>query len=149
MATPTQAPVVIYFDAAVEPINPGGYGCWAWVALAQDATEVMCDFGCVGRRPDITNNAMEYHALIQALTWLHDQGITGLVVRGDSQLVVQQVTGAWACNSPHLKPLRQQAADLVDALDVRLQWVPREKNARADGYTRQAYAHARGSRHAA
>lgn len=144
-----KTPVVVYFDAAVEPINPGGYGCWAWVALAQDGTEVAFDYGCDGKHPDITNNVMEYKALIKALTWLNESDIGNIVVRGDSQLVVQQVNGVWACNSPHLKPLRQQAAELVAGLGVRLQWVPREKNWRADGYTREAYADARGSRHAA
>jgi len=142
-------PVVVYFDAAVEPINPGGYGCWAWVALAQDGTEVMYDYGCDGKHPDITNNVMEYKALIKALTWLKENDITGIVVRGDSQLVVQQVNGSWACRSPNLQPLCHQADELVAELGARLQWVPREKNMRADGYTRQAYAQARGSRHAA
>lgn len=132
-------PVVVYFDAAVEPINPGGWGCWAWVALARDGSEIAVDSGCVGRRPDITNNLMEYHALLEALTWCERQQIRGIVIRGDSQLVIQQVTGQWACRSAHLIPRCQQAQRLVADLGLRLHWVPRETNARADAYTRQVY----------
>lgn len=135
-------PVVIYFDAAVEPTNPGGYGCWAWVALARDGTEIARDYGCVGRSPSITNNLMEYHALLQALGWLKENRIERIVVRGDSQLVVQQVNGAWACHSPHLQPHCIEATHLVETLELRLQWIPREKNGRADGYSRRAYAEA-------
>jgi ribonuclease HI len=86
--------------------------------------------------------------LLQGLTWLRDAGHRDVVVRGDSQLIVHQVTGAWACNAAHLRGLCDQARALVAQAGVRrLEWVPREKNGRADGESRRAYEEARrGSR---
>lgn len=139
-------PVVIYFDAAVEPRNPGGYGCWAFVALDRDGNEVVADYGNIGSGPDVTNNRMEYIALSKALAWVKQHRLRGLVVRGDSQLVINQVKGEWACNSPNLIPLCREMRALAQELDVRLQWVPREKNVRADGYSRKAYREAQRAR---
>lgn len=137
-------PVVIYFDGACEPRNPGGYGLWAWVALARDGSEVAHDYGSLGRGPDMTNNRAEYAALLEALHYLELHDFRNVVVRGDSQLVVRQVNGEWACNSPHLQPLCRLAQISCEAATIaRLEWVPREKNVRADGYSRQAYNEAR------
>lgn len=136
-------PVVMYFDGAVEPTNPGGYGCWAFVALDKHGNEVVAEYGDIGRGPEITNNLMEYVALGKALAWLVQHSIRGIVVRGDSQLIINQVKGEWACNSPHLRRHCQDAQRLVEEYEFRLQWIPREKNVRADGYSRIAYQEAR------
>jgi ribonuclease HI len=114
------------------------------VALARDGSQVASDRGCIGHGVGMTNNLSEFEALIQGLTWLRDAGHRDVVVRGDSQLIVNQVNGTWACNAAHLRGLRDQARELVAAAGVRrLEWVPREKNGRADGESRRAYEEAR------
>jgi ribonuclease HI len=135
MSEPTPAPVVLYFDAAVEPINPGGWMSMAWVALAADGSEVAHDAVCVPPAPGNTNNVAEYRALIAGLTWLQDCGYAGIHVRGDSQLVIYQLTGRYRVNSPALRPLHQEALALARELDVILTWVRREINHRADAYS--------------
>lgn len=137
-------PVVLYFDGLCEPTNPGGWACWAWVALARDGAEVGHDLGCLGRGPNATNNRAEYAALILGLTWLAEQRHAGVVVRGDSQLVIRQIMGVYACRSTALIPLLAEAQRRMQAAQIsRLEWVPREKNVRADGYSRRAYHEAR------
>ena len=37
----TRHPVVLYFDGACEPRNPGGWMSWAWVALARDGAAAL------------------------------------------------------------------------------------------------------------
>lgn len=136
-------PVVIYFDGACEPTNPGGFACWAWVALDRQGNEVGCDYGCIGHGPAMTNNLAEYTALTRALAWLDERDVMGITVRGDSQLVVNQVAGSWACNASHLRTLRDEARRIIARLNLKLEWIPRERNVRADGYSRQAYAEMR------
>jgi ribonuclease HI len=129
------APVVLYFDAAVEPTNPGGWMSMAWVALAADGSEVAHDAVCVPPDPANTNNAAEYRALIAGLSWLKEQGHAGIHVRGDSQLVIYQLTGRYRVNSSALRLLHQEALGLVRELGVTLAWVRREINYRADAYS--------------
>jgi hypothetical protein len=54
-------------------------------------------------------------------------------VRGDSNLVVQQLTGKFRVREPKLRPLLQRVQELAAEFDtVDVQWVPREQNKRAD-----------------
>ena len=53
---------------------------------------------------------------------------------GDSQLVINQMTGDWGINNPALWQLNRQAAALVKGIagGVRYRWIPREENQVAD-----------------
>jgi ribonuclease HI/probable phosphoglycerate mutase len=56
-----------------------------------------------------------------------------LVVRGDSQLVINQMTGKYKCNSPNLLELYSRAKELESKIDtVHYFHVLREYNKRAD-----------------
>lgn len=152
--------ITIYCDGLVEPVNPGGWGCWAWLAIGPNGRRLRDARACHGRGPEITNNLMEYLAVLNALryalsrTALLVERHVGLTVYSDSQLVIRQVNGEWACNSPNLLPLRDEVVRLAErfrlqgiALDFA--WIPREQNTEADALTRRAYAEARGRREAA
>lgn len=132
----------IYFDGACEPRNPGGWATWGWVAL-RDGKAIASGRGCVGHGDGMTNNVAEYTAAIEALRWLSGRSAgPGVVLRGDSQLVVRQVSGEWGCNADHLRPLLEEARRLVNELGVRLEWIPRGENSRADALSRLAYREA-------
>ena len=81
---------------------------------------------------------MEYLGLILGLRLALSSGVRGrLNVVGDSQLVVRQVCGEWACNKPHLQQLCAEAKGLVAQLRqlptaVTLEDVRREFNTEAD-----------------
>ncbi|KAJ9434886.1 hypothetical protein DIPPA_34740 [Diplonema papillatum] len=81
-----------------------------------------------------TNNIAEYTALVKALHRLQDQpGLSGeLVVRGDSELVVSQMTGNARCSEalrPHKARAQAEEAELRQkGVFVKLEHVPREQN---------------------
>ena len=138
--------MILYFDGLCEPTNPGGLGCYGWVIKKAGKPDLTGN-GALGHGS--TNNAAEYQALIAGLRALTEMGAAGdIQVCGDSQLVINQVTGAWACRATHLRGLLQQARDLAQGLETngaRLQWrwVPREENTDADRQSRLAYNLAR------
>lgn len=149
MTAPPELPdhLTLYFDGACEP-NPGGWGVYGWALLAADGQVFAHGHGVAMRPgPDSTNNVAEYVALGKGLRHLSDRGWRGeLDVRGDSQLVIKQLGGDWACNKPALVKLRDRCADLlagVATLAV-LTWVPRDDNVFCDGLARLAYEEATG-----
>ena len=124
--------------------NPGP-AAFAYV-ISADGTPTIEESGCLGHA---TNNVAEYTALGRALRWLRDRQtgpVTSLTVRGDSQLVVKQMTGEWTCRKPHLARLRDRCRELAGEIGVepRYDWVPREENAEADALAREAYTRATG-----
>jgi ribonuclease HI len=71
-----------------------------------------------------TNNQMEYAAVILAAT--HAERFD--VLRTDSQLVVNQVSGKWRNNFVHLREACKILAMLMKEKDLMIQWIPREEN---------------------
>ena len=131
--------LTIYCDGLCEPRNPGGYGCWAWIAFDEQGQELESCCGCLGHGPTMTNNIAEYEAVIRALSWATEHGAIGVIVRTDSQLAVNQINGSWRINKPHLASLAEKARPLLTALQGQLEWVPREQNTRADATSHKAY----------
>ncbi|KAJ9451176.1 hypothetical protein DIPPA_19779 [Diplonema papillatum] len=91
-----------------------------------------------------TNNVAEYTALIKALHRLQDQpGLSGeLVVRGDSGLVVDQMTGNARCSEalrPYKTRVQAEVAELRQkGADIKLEHVPREHNIDANALSNRA-----------
>ncbi|WP_321418217.1 ribonuclease HI family protein [uncultured Methanomethylovorans sp.] len=86
-----------------------------------------------------TNNEAEYSALIEGLKQALALGWTEILVHGDSKLVVNQVAGSWKVNKDNLKPLNAEAKTLLSKFkSVKIEWILREKNARADAAASRA-----------
>lgn len=136
--------VILCFDGACEPRNPGGWATYGYV-IRQNGQVLTQGKGCVGHGCGMTNNVAEYAGLIAGLQQVLDLNQAGPIeVRGDSQLVINQVSGRWACRAANLQPFRQQALDLARQIgDVAWRWVPREQNTEADALSKQAYHEAR------
>lgn len=136
--------ITINFDGACEwwngKRNPGGLATYGWI-IKKDGQQIAYGYGEVARGEGATNNVAEYTALIEALKALRDLNLEKDVVEvyGDSQLVVNQVTGQWRCNHSHLDELRQQAKKLMRGYGPKLIWVRREQNQEADDLSKQAY----------
>ena len=89
--------------------------------------------------PRCTNNEAEYAAVIFGVRAALRMGVRRLQVRSDSQLLVQQLRGAYRVKAPHLLALRDEARALGQrfaAFDV--QHVPREENVVADALANAA-----------
>jgi len=82
---------------------------------------------------ETTNNVAEYTALVRALTRATDLGGKCLVINSDSELLVQQMKGAYKVKHPNLQPLYRQAVELCKQFDkVTFRHLRREYNSRAD-----------------
>ncbi len=90
-----------------------------------------------------TNNEAEYRALIAGvralLSTLQAEGLApgrvSLEVRGDSQLVLRQLEGAWKTKEPRLRDLREEAEGLLARFgSVRYRHHPRARSVAALGH---------------
>jgi probable phosphoglycerate mutase len=114
--------------------GPGGYGA---VVLDLDSGAVLAERS--GSLGTTTNNIAEYSGLIAGLEAAAELGARHVEVRMDSKLVVEQVSGRWQTRHPGLRPLGATVAALVEGFDaVRLEWVPRSRNRRADALANAA-----------
>lgn len=85
-----------------------------------------------------TISEAEYSALIWGLYNCHYLGATHVDVFMDSQLVVRQVQGRYACRAQNLQAYLAEVKDLIEGFDqVRMHWVERDKNTYADGIVRK------------
>jgi len=81
----------------------------------------------------MTNNEAEYRALIDGLEAVAEWNPERLEVFMDSNLVVQQINGAYRVKDAKLKPLHEKAKALLDRFPkTSVRHVEREKNRRAD-----------------
>jgi ribonuclease HI len=123
----------VYFDGASRG-NPGPASV-GWVIVTSDGIAAEGS-DTIGRA---TNNQAEYEALIRALEAARDYGFDTVEVKGDSELIVKQVTGAWNTNDPELRERRVTVRELLtDFGDWELSHVPREINERADELANEA-----------
>ena len=113
--------------------GPAGYGA---VVLSEDGTVLAERSEYLGVE---TNNVAEYSGLIAGLQAAQELGATSVAVRMDSKLVVEQMNGTWQIKHERLRSLATQANQLRAAFDsVTFEWIPRERNHRADRLANQA-----------
>jgi len=109
--------------------NPGDAGIGI-VLQAEDGTPILTLGRYIGRA---TNNFAEYMALIVGLREAKRLGVTKLLVRGDSELIIKQLRGEYRVKSPGLKDLYEQATALLKEFsEVKLEHNLRDQNAMAD-----------------
>ncbi len=124
----------VYFDGASRG-NPGPASV-GWCLVTSDG--VVAEGS--ERIGTTTNNDAEYAALIRALEAAEEYGFDAIDVRGDSELVVNQVRGEWNANDPNLRERRVRVRELLDRFGRwSLAHVPREINARADELANDAF----------
>ncbi len=129
------ADYLIVFDGGSRG-NPGlGYGSYAVFEGTTPGQVQRLEFPS-----SLTNNEAEYRTLISALAALAERlgpraAGTTLEVRGDSQLVLQQVVGHWKAKDERMRQLRDQArAGLKRFGNWRLVSQPREDSVRVLGH---------------
>ena len=80
-----------------------------------------------------SNNMAEYEALLSGLRIAIELGVKRLDVRGDSQLVVDQVMKESSCHDPKMEAYCNAVCRLEDKFDgLELNHVPRKYNEDAD-----------------
>ena len=84
------------------------------------------------------NNVAEYAALLEALQFALELGASTLHVFSDSEVVVKQMRGEYACRSSRLYSLHWTCRKLARSLDFSISHIPRENNAEANRLAKSA-----------
>jgi len=130
-----------WFDGACEPINPGGTATYGTVIEIVGGLTTTGS-GYAGKGPEISNNVAEYAAVIHILNCLIlDDQCEEAVIYGDSQLVIQQLSGKWKARGGLYMDYYRKALSLVEDLKARgcnisFTWIPREQNELCDQLSR-------------
>lgn len=142
------------FDGCCEPKNPGGHAAWGAVVKI-DGVVFWTSSGYCGQGPEMSNNVAEYSGALAVLEYVKD--LPGkLIIRGDSKLVIEQLSGRWNtnctacgkalgkrchCRNPKPGLYFPKYLDAIRLLtmqrefrngSVELKWVPREQNSDCD-----------------
>lgn len=120
-----------WFDGSASP-NPGRIGIGA---VLRSPTGVLTEIARCGGHGD--SNQAEYLALIAVLEAASHQQVTELTVYGDSQIVIEDMTGIYSV--PTLAIYRNQAFHIGEKIgDLKFRWIPRARNCRADSLAQSA-----------
>lgn len=133
-----------WFDGSCEPFNPGGNGGTGWV-IKKDGVFLASGNSHFRASPSISNNVMEYQAVIDVMQWLLNKGLKDAEIKiyGDSQLVIKQLRGEWKSKKGlYLKKYIEAKRIKEQFIDVEFYWIPREKNEEADAESRVAIGEA-------
>ncbi len=87
-----------------------------------------------GEDEAFSGNTAEYGAVFSALKWvLRHRPQEAVTILSDSQLIINQMSGRFACHNPQLLKLRDACRALAAKLPrVTYRWIPRESNTEAD-----------------
>jgi ribonuclease HI len=126
--------VVVHVDGGARG-NPGPAAAGAVVSTpgGDVLDEAAEDIGIA------TNNVAEYRGLLLGLRRARELGAGEVEVVNDSELVAEQVNGAYKVRHADLKPLHAQAVQALGEFDRwSIRSVPRARNARADALVNRA-----------
>ncbi len=127
--------LVIFADGASRG-NPGQAASGALV-MDEDSGLVLVELGI--RCGIASNNVAEYRGMIAGIqaakTRFEPESV---LVKMDSKLVVEQMSGRWKVKHPDMRLLVRQACDVIGDWRVTFAWIPREDNAHADRLANRA-----------
>ena len=128
-----------YFDGLCEPRNPGGVATYGYV-IDKDGTAIKKGCTAIGQGKGMTNNVAEYSGMLRVAEWLKEQNIEDkIIIKGDSQLAINQMKGIWQIKSATSRYFVPKIHKLLQGKKVTFMWIPREQNDEADMLSRVAY----------
>jgi len=116
--------------------NPGPAGSGA-VLIDQDTGSILAEVALfIGIA---TNNVAEYRAVLAAVELANEiVPDAELLVRMDSKLVVEQMSGRWKIKNEGMQDLSTQMASAIGSRKITFEWIPREQNTKADALANEA-----------
>lgn len=110
--------------------NPGESGSGA-IVVDHESGEILSEISLYGGIA--SNNVAEYKGMIAGVRRAIELDPDAeLLVRLDSKLVVEQMSGRWKIKHPAMAELAAEARDVLTGTPVRFEWMPRLQNSRAD-----------------
>jgi ribonuclease HI len=120
--------VIVSCDGASRG-NPGPAGIG--VQITDDDGTVLAEIA--EGLGETTNNVAEYTAAIEGLKRALELGGRDVLLRSDSQLLINQLTGRYRVKTAHIVPLYKQVLALAAKLDhIEYEHVRRERNTEPD-----------------
>lgn len=111
--------------------NNPGQAAYGAVVIDPESGEVIVE--CAELIGIASNNVAEYSGLVAGLEAVRELDPEATVlVKMDSKLVVEQMSGRWKIKHPDMKALAMKARDVLPYENVEYQWIPRAENSRAD-----------------
>lgn len=114
--------------------GPAGSGC---LLIDSQTDEVIAEAAIfIGIS---TNNVAEYQAVLTGIQLANEIAPEAeLLVRMDSKLVIEQLSGNWKVKHENMVDMFQQVVAKLGNRVVNFEWIPREQNTRADKLANQA-----------
>eukprot|EP00978_Attheya_sp_CCMP212_P035252 scaffold152149_cov61-Attheya_sp.AAC.1 len=124
---------ILHFDGASRnnPNGPAGYGFH--IKREDNGDDLIRGYGYAGMNR--TSNEIEYTGLLEGLTWACQLDLNNLTIKGDSELIIRQMTGQYQVREPRLQVLHAKVQTLLDMhndLRCHFQHIPRKGNKIAD-----------------
>lgn len=121
---------VLRFDGGSRG-NPGIAGAGMVLYDSVSQAEVWCGMEFLG--DGFTNNQAEFSGLVTGVKCARALGVKHIVVQGDSQLVLRQISGEYKVKSPSLKGYFAEAMKIIHEFDTfQTNHILRGRNSRAD-----------------
>jgi probable phosphoglycerate mutase len=116
--------------------NPGPAGSGA-VLIDSETGSVLAEIAMfIGVA---TNNVAEYRAVLAAVDVANEiVPEAELLVRMDSKLVVEQMSGRWKVKNEGMQDLFQSMQHSIGTRKISFEWIPREQNGKADALANEA-----------
>ena len=120
-----------HFVVTADGGSRGNPGKAAYGAVIYENEKLVKEIGqFIGQA---SNNVAEYEGLIAGLKAVNEiDPAATILVKMDSKLVVEQMSGRWKVKHPNMQKLAKQAFAAHDPKLVSYQWIPREENSHAD-----------------
>ncbi len=133
-----EQPIGIIFDGGSKG-NPGiGYGSYAlrWPGQAQQIVQLQFGDGVTNNEAEYDTLAAALEAVVKRLRELKADPMTARVeIRGDSQLIINQVLGEWKCTDERMRRRRDGVRSLLREFGSwEILYHPRENNVRILGH---------------
>jgi len=120
--------VIVSCDGASRG-NPGPAGIG--VQITDDDGTVLAEIA--EGLGETTNNVAEYTAAVEGLKRALELGGAEVLLRSDSQLLINQLTGRYRVKAAHIVLLHRQVLSLAEQFDqIRYEHVRRERNTEPD-----------------
>jgi len=130
--------ITLNFDGSCSPVNPGGEMGFGTL-IKFDGKILFQNSESAPASPRNSNNVAEYMSLVRGLEWLIANKYQNeqIIVRGDSQLVIMQMSGEWRAKGGMYYHAYKLAAMLAEEFtDITYEWIPRVENDEADQLSR-------------
>ncbi|CAH0347402.1 ribonuclease H family protein [Bacillus sp. CECT 9360] len=132
--------VTVYFDGGYQK-EDGLTGIGVVIYYTQGNQNWRIRMNAVLRELD-SNNEAEYAAMFEAIRQLQELGVhhQSCIFRGDSQVVLNQLSGEWPCFEENLNRWLDRIEQKIGALGIKpiYEPIPRKENSEADKLATQA-----------